>query len=84
MHYTLIPLALQTDPTTPTRPQYFYTLSELRQIVAQADLFKEDLQALPSKAEKRVGGRVVTRKEIERSIRCEQRLGPSLAHVARR
>lgn len=62
--------------------QYFYTIRELRETVSNYNQFKEDLTADTDGDLKRVGGRAVSKKEIERSIRCEWTRGRS-GHASR-
>lgn len=60
--------AFGADPRFVSLLQYFYTIKEFRETVCNYTRFQEELK---DDLEKRVGGRAVSRKEIERSIRCE-------------
>jgi hypothetical protein len=58
-------------------PQYFYTIKDLRQVIlsmqseGQLELAVKDKLSDAQLQKHRVGGRLVTRKEIERSRKCK-------------
>ncbi|CDZ97295.1 Ubiquitin carboxyl-terminal hydrolase [Phaffia rhodozyma] len=54
--------------------QYLYTIAQLRDTVTNFQLYQEDLRVVEKLNEKRVGGRAVTFKEVERSIRFTEAL----------
>lgn len=65
--------------------QYFFTIRELREVVLEFERFKDESSAQEDAVPKRVGGREVTRQEIERSKRFVSHLSSlffQLIHMA--
>ena len=54
--------------------QYFFTIRELREVVLGFERYRDDSESGDAVPPKRVGGREVTRKEVERSKRFVQHL----------
>lgn len=51
--------------------QYFFTIKELRDVVLDFDKYQETRPFEEIENSKRVGGRNITRREIERSRKCK-------------
>lgn len=51
--------------------QYFFTIKELREVVLNFDEYQETRPFEEIETSKRVGGRNITRREIERSTQCQ-------------
>lgn len=64
--------------------QYFFTIRELREVVLAFERYKDDSADSDAAPAKRVGGREISRKEIERSKRFVQHLSAlffQLVHI---
>lgn len=52
--------------------QYFFTIKQLREVVLDFEQYQETRPFEEIETSKRVGGRNITRREIERSRKCDQ------------
>lgn len=57
----------------PYQIQYFYTIKDLREAISTLDVGSEAAISEEEIKQGRVGGRLVTKREVERSKKCECR-----------